>query len=227
MQSVAKWCGWICLLIVFGGCSAHQKVSPSKPPSIVPLSQVMPKPTPKAPGSLYTGYDNLFSDAKAYNVGDVVTILVNENIRGTGQTNTKAQRSNKMDLSVPAPTVMDRKVTGKTTLFGLGQKSTNSFQGKGGTNRSTKLLAKISARVVKVYPNGNMFIVGKKMVKINDDTQYLKISGIVNPRDIAANNTIDSSKVSDMYVEYNGQGFMNQTQKPGWLANFLMQVWPF
>jgi len=226
MQSIAKWCSGLSVLIILTGCASKQQL-PTKPPKIMEPPKVLNQPAKRPPGSLYNGYDNLFSDAKAYNVGDVVTILVNENIKGTGQTDTKSARTNKMDLSIPAPTVMDRKVTGKSTLFGFGQKSTNSFQGKGGTNRSARLLAKITARVVKVYPNGNMFIVGKKMVKINDDTQYLVISGIINPRDVDAQNSIDSSKVSDMYVEYNGKGFLNQTQQPGWLANFLMKIWPF
>ncbi len=209
------------------GC-AQKSPPPPKPPKVVPASKVMPKPTHKAPGSLYTGYDNLFSDAKAYNVGDIVTILVNEKLQGTGSTDTKSQRTNTMNLSIPAPTVMDKKLPkNKSTLFGFDQSSTNSFQGKGGTNRSARLIAKITARVVRVYPNGNLFIVGTKYVKINNDTQYLKISGIVNPAYINPDNTIDSSKISDMYVEYNGKGFLNQTQEPGWLANFLMKIWPF
>jgi flagellar L-ring protein precursor FlgH len=45
--------------------------------------------------------------------------------------------------------------------------------------------------------------------------------------DIDADNSVESSKISDMYVEYNGEGFIAQTQKPGWLANFLMEIWPF
>ncbi len=226
MQSYLKWCCAISLLIFLSGCSQKELVV-TTPPKIEPQQKLMPKPKYQAPGSIYTGYDNLFSDAKAYNVGDVVTIVINENLRGTGSTDTKTQRSNQMNLSFPTPTVMDKKMFKKNTIFGLDQKSTNSFQGQGGTNRSAKLLAKISARVIRVYPNGNMFIVGTKYIKINNDTQYLKISGIIHPQDINPDNTIDSSKISDMYVEYNGKGFLNTTQQPGWLANFIMKIWPF
>ncbi|BCD68398.1 flagellar L-ring protein precursor FlgH [Nitratiruptor sp. YY09-18] len=210
--------------MLFSGCVQKEYKAP-KPPTIA--QEQIQKPKYKAPGSLYNGYDNLFSDAKAYNVGDIITIVVNENIKGAGTTNTKSTRSNSMDLSFPAPTVMDKKLPKKETLFGLKQSSTNTFKGQGGTNRSAKLLAKITARVVKVYPNGNLYIVGKKYVTINNDTQYIKISGIVNPQYVNADNTIDSSKVADMYVEYNGKGFMNTTQRPGWLAQILMKIWPF
>jgi len=210
--------------MLFAGCA--QKAPQAPKPQPVAAAK-MQKPHYQSPGSLYNGYDNLFSDAKAYNVGDIITIVVNENIPGAGTTNTKSTRSHSMDLSIPAPTIFDKKVPKKNTLFGLNQKSSNSFKGQGGTNRSAKLVAKITARVVKVYPNGNLYIVGKKYVTINNDTQYIKISGIVNPQYVNPDNTIDSSKVADMYVEYNGKGFMNTTQRPGWLAQILMKIWPF
>ena len=225
MQSVIKLLCALCALTLFFGCAKRpSKLQP--PQRIVPEDVKMPKAS-RSPGSIYNGYDNLFSDAKAYNVGDVVTIEVIENLRGSGSTNTKTSRTHTMDLNFPSPIITDKRVPDKERLFGLNQESGNTFQGKGGTNRSARLIARISARVIKVYPNGNLFITGKKYIKINDDIQVLKISGIVRPVDIDADNSVDSSKISDMYVEYNGEGFMAQTQRPGWLANFLMKIWPF
>ncbi len=227
MQRYLRWGCAVSVLILFVGCAAkHEHIAPAFPK--IPQKNIAQKEQYKTPGSLYTGYDNLFSDAKAYNVGDVLTILVNEVVSGKGSTNTKSSRVNKMDLSIPTPTIMDKRLPkGKSSIFGLNQASTNTFQGKGGTDRSAKLIAKITARVVKVYPNGNIYIVGKKYIKINNDTQYIKISGIVNPIYINPDDTIDSSKISDMYVEYNGKGFLNTTQHPGWLADFIMKIWPF
>lgn len=211
------------ILIVLAGCSSKQKITPPK----VEAPDIKEQPVSKAPGSLYNGYDNLFSDDKAHNIGDIVTVKVYENISGQGSANTKASRTNDMDLSFPSATIMDKKVPNKTDVFALKQSSKNSFNGSGDTKRKAKLVATISARVVKVYPNGNLYISGKKYLKINEDVQILKISGIVKPNDISQDNTIDSSKISDMYVEYNGQGFMADNQSPGWLAKFLMKIWPF
>ena len=215
---------FIGFIAFFTGCANRQ--NNFKPPKIEP-PKVIQDQNKKAPGSLYNGYDNLFSDDKAHNVGDVVTINIIENIKGQGSTSTKSGRSNSMDLSIPSPTIKDKKVANKNTIFGLRQSSSNSFKGSGDTSRTAKLVATITARVVKVYPNGNLFIVGKKYIKINDDIQILKISGIVRPNDISQDNSIDSSKISDMYVEYNGKGFAADTQSPGWLAKFMMKIWPF
>ena len=212
------------LVLIFGGCASKEKkvvIPKIEPPKLAKDENK------RAPGSLYNGYDNLFSDDKAHNIGDVVTINVLENITGQGSSSTNAGRSNSMDLSIPSATIMDKKVPNKTTLFGLKQSSTNSFKGSGDTSRTAKLVATITARVTKVYPNGNLYIVGKKYIKINDDIQVLKIAGIIRPNDIAQDNSIDSSKISDMFVEYNGKGFMAANQKPGWLANFIMKIWPF
>lgn len=227
MSRFAKWCSAVSLILLITGCA------PKKPVPIVrdhwhDMHVKQQPPRYSTPGSLYTGYDNLFSDAKAYNVGDILTIIVNENVQGAGSTNTKMQRSHSMGLTFPTPTVLDKKAPkNKNMIFAFDQKAKNTFQGKGGTNRSATLFAKITARVVKVYPNGNLYIVGRKYIRINDDTQYVTISGIVNPAYINPDNTIDSAKIADMYVEYNGKGFLRTTQRPGWLAQILMKIWPW
>lgn len=230
MQSYCTFNSRICTLIfsflfilLIGGCSSKKSVSTP----VIEAPKITEQQNSKAPGSLYNGYDNLFSDDKAHNIGDIVTIKVYENISGQGSTNTKSSRNNDMDLSFPSATIMDKKIPNKTSVFALKQSSKNSFKGSGDTKRQAKLVATISARVIKVYPNGNLYIKGRKIIKINDDIQILKISGIVKPMDISQDNSIESSKISDMYVEYNGQGFMADTQSPGWLAKFLMKIWPF
>ncbi len=210
-------------LIFFAGCSKRTYVAPP----VVKAPEIIQEKSKKAPGSLYNGYDNLFSDDKAHNVGDIITVKVYENISGQGSANTKASRSNSMDLGFPSATIMDKKVPNKTDVFAFKQSSKNSFVGSGDTKRQAKLVATISTRVIKVYSNGNLYISGKKYIKINEDVQVIKISGIVKPNDISGDNSIDSSKISDMYVEYNGRGFMADNQGPGWLANFIMKIWPF
>ncbi len=225
MQSALLWFCTFCTIVFFAGCST--KVPKSTYTTLkIPkhLGQNQPR---RAPGSLYSGYDNLFSDAKAVNVGDILTIKVFENLRGSGSTDTKTTRSHTMDLSFPSPVIKGRKVVKNGPIFGFNQQASNGFKGKGGTNRSARLIATITARVIKRYPNGNLFIKGEKIIRINDDTQILRISGIVDPLYINPDNSVDSSRIANMYVEYNGKGFMAQTQRPGWLSNLLMKIWPF
>jgi len=170
---------------------------------------------------------NLFSDDKAYQVGDVITVKVVENISGSGSANSQSSRDTSVDLDFPSPTLMGKPLVNKSPIAGMKAGSKNNFKGTGKTDRKARLIATISARVVKVYPNGNLFIVGKKIIKINEDEQILRISGIVEPTYIDQDNSILSSKISDMYIEYNGKGFIADNQRPGWLAQFLAKIWPF
>ncbi len=190
--------------------------------------QMITVPEEKPPGSLFTGdANNLFTDDKAFKVGDIITIKVVENVTGSGSASTKAQEQANLGLDFPSVTVLGKSIPKQTPIASVKATSGQNFQGTGDTSRKAKLIATISARVVKVYENGNLYIVGKKIIKINDDTQELIISGIVKPTYIQQDNSVLSTQISDMYVEYNGKGYITESQEPGWLTKFLTKIWPF
>ena len=222
---ICRWALILPVIFLFSCAEKKQTLKPfePKPPEIVSERPVSP------PGSLFTEATatNLFSDDKAYQVGDVITVKVIENISGSGSANSQSSRDTSVDLDFPSPTLMGKPLVNKSPIAGMKAGSKNNFKGTGKTDRKARLIATISARVVKVYPNGNLFIVGKKVIKINEDEQILRISGIVEPTYIDQDNSILSSKISDMYIEYNGKGFIADNQRPGWLAQFLIKIWPF
>lgn len=219
-----RYAALLLTLLMLAGCSEKTPPEPfePKPP------ETIDEGPPPAPGSVYSlGYDNLFADDKAYRIGDVITILVSENMSGSGSANTKSSRDSALGLEIASPTLMGKTTPTDSPILGIKEKNTANFQGKGDTSRNAKLVATMSARVIKVYPNGNIYISGTKKVKINNDQQTLTIAGIARPTDIAQDNSIFSSQLSDMYVEYNGEGFMADSQEPGWLTKFLLKIWPF
>ncbi|NPA53146.1 MAG: flagellar basal body L-ring protein FlgH [Aquificae bacterium] len=212
-------------IVLLSSCSSKKVVVIEKPPPLPPdLGKIEQKPPP---GSLYTGTDNLFSDDKARNVGDILTIKVIETIAGSGGATSQGGKNTSVNLDFPAPVLMGKQTPNKTPIAGMQASSSNQFKGQGKTGRNANLIATITARVVKVYPNGNLFIVGEKLIKINNDEQILRISGIVKPSYIQPDNSIFSYQISDMKVEYNGKGFIAEQQEPGWLARFLIKIWPF
>ncbi len=190
--------------------------------------QMITVPEEKPPGSLFTGNpNNLFNDDKALKVGDILTIKVVENVVGSGSAATKTQEQSNLGLDFPAVNILGKSIPKQTPIASVKASSGQNFKGTGDTSRKAKLIATITARVVKVYENGNLYIVGKKTIKINDDTQELVISGIVKPTYIQQDNSVLSTQISDMYVEYNGKGYITDSQEPGWLAKFLTKIWPF
>jgi flagellar L-ring protein precursor FlgH len=102
-----------------------------------------------------------------------------------------------------------------------------NFDGKGSSDRTGHIKAYISATVEMMLPNGNLFIKGKREIRVNHETQYITLSGIIRPEDISPGNEISSVYVADARIGYAGAGPVADKQKPGWLGRIVDHVWPF
>jgi flagellar L-ring protein precursor FlgH len=89
------------------------------------------------------------------------------------------------------------------------------------------LTATISARVVEVFPNGNLFIEGRREISTNGETLIVMVSGIVRPEDVESNNSIQSKFIADAKIVYTGDGILAEAQSPGWLTRVATIIWPF
>jgi flagellar L-ring protein precursor FlgH len=103
----------------------------------------------------------------------------------------------------------------------------NEFDGSGQTSRDETMTASITARVVDVTPEGNLFIRGTREVKVNNETQYITLTGLIRPEDISPDNTVLSSYIADAQIAYSGSGSVSDKQRPGWLTRALDLIWPF
>jgi flagellar L-ring protein precursor FlgH len=79
----------------------------------------------------------------------------------------------------------------------------------------------MTAEVVEVRPNGDLLVVGKRTIQINAETETLKISGVVRPGDISADNTIVSTQIAQANIYLDGKGTVSNPQKPGLLSNMF------
>ncbi|HXI10804.1 MAG TPA: flagellar basal body L-ring protein FlgH, partial [Thermodesulfobacteriota bacterium] len=68
---------------------------------------------------------------------------------------------------------------------------------------------------------------GKKDTVVNNELQYIVLSGIIRPEDINEHNSIPSTLISDARIEYSGRGVIADEQGPGWMRRILDNVWPF
>ena len=105
--------------------------------------------------------------------------------------------------------------------------SNSSFSGEGSTTRATTLTTTITARVVEVFPNGNLLVEGAREIRLNNETQTVYITGVVRPEDISRSNKVPSAAVAQMEVRLQGRGSVSQPIKPGWLYRILTTVMPF
>lgn len=170
-------------------------------------------------------------DFKARRKGDIITIVISETASASKEASTDTSRGSTINAGMP--NFMGLENTGflKNNLGDLSKlinaNVESTYQGSGSTSRKENLNATITARVVEVIPNGNLMIEGRRNVKVNDEDQEIVLEGIVRPRDIAADNTVNSIYVADAKITYSGRGIISDRQRPGWLMNIVDKVWPF
>ena len=107
------------------------------------------------------------------------------------------------------------------------EESRSSFTGDGNTTRNGDLSGSVAVRVAREMPNGDLFLEGTKLVRVNNEQYHLYVSGLVRRADIAQDNSIRSSYVADAEIEFTGRGVLSDNQKPGLLTRFFNWIWPF
>jgi flagellar L-ring protein FlgH len=166
----------------------------------------------------------LYEDRRARFVGDTLTIVIEENNSASKKSSSTADRTGDVNLQVPTVSGFPAK-----TFQGANIEATSatSFEGKGDAASNNLFRGNLSVTVIEVYPNGNLLVSGEKQVTINQGTEFIRFSGVVNPLNVSATNTVSSTRVADARIEYRGNGYIDEAQTMGWLSRVFMNVWPF
>lgn len=143
------------------------------------------------------------ADQRAYRVGDVLTVLVQETTRARAQAATDTDKSIDFGIALQTPS------TSYDANLGIDGKT----RGAAGTSRVGELRAQLSVRVVAVESNGQLRIGGSQNLVVNGETQRISISGVVRPQDISAANTVWSSRIAEADVALEGKGVVSAAQR--------------
>jgi flagellar L-ring protein precursor FlgH len=207
-------------------CTAVMLVAARRepPPSYAPPP---PPPLPAAPanGAIFQsgyGYAPLTSGQRAAQVGDVITVVLTERTQGSSVNSSNLSREGSIGLSPPP--------TGPLSFFSstdVSMGGNNEFQGAGQTGQSNSLFGEITVTVAEVFPNGAMRVRGEKELRINRGHEFIRISGIVRPGDITADNRVASTRVADARIDYLGRGEIARASRQGWLQRFFTILSPF
>ena len=225
----------LALMVVSGCAPAVREVSRSPAASPPSLRTLEPVSSPAAEGSLYTSERGagLFSDFRARHVGDVVTVLLEEDLKGAKDVKTQTQRKSEMKMGLTglfglewAKRLEPRYVNSPANATvdptdAVGGSTSSKFDGSGKTSRDASLKGTVTARVIDVLPGGNILIRGSRELRINNETQYLVLTGVVRSRDLGPDNTISSTRIADARIEYSGGGVLSEKQSPAWFARLL------
>jgi flagellar L-ring protein precursor FlgH len=185
-------------------------------------------------GAVYNGRGGLFaSDVRANNVGDIITVKMEESMTAANSGSETTTKKDSYSFDLPEALFGPSSFIGKF-LFSDGVKedrlkagTEQSFQGSGTAAQANSLTGTISVTIVRVYPNGNLQIKGERKLSYNSGTEYIRLSGVVRPEDVTADNSVSSTKVADAQISYTGTGDMNDSVTKGWLSRYFAYVSPF
>lgn len=173
---------------------------------------------------------SLVSDARARAVGDILTILIQENNSATKNNSTSTGKSSSVDAGI-ASFFYGPQASGLLTKKGempaLKAAAKNDFNGGGKINNSESISARLPVTVVDVLPNGNLIIEGKRTTAFGGETQDAVLRGIVRTKDISANNTVFSYHIADATIKYVSKGAISDVQRKGWFTKVWDKITPF
>jgi len=221
-----------CLLLL-AGCVSTSDPGRTTMPDRYSLPEVRTKQLVPQEGSLYSEQSmDLYKDNRACRVGDIVSVDIVETSNGKKYARTKTERESSIAAGITQFFGFEKWLSGKNANFTPSDKSLevdlqNDFEGKGTTERNSTVTATISARVIDVTMEGNLVIQGYREIRVNNETQFIILSGLVRPQDISPGNSIKSTNIADARIEYSGTGVLTDKQQPGWLARGVDILWPF
>jgi flagellar L-ring protein precursor FlgH len=218
------------LALGLGGCATTPPTAVHQPMTARPAYRQMPQATS---GSIFQDVSvrPLFEDRRARYVGDILTVSITENNAASAESASNAKRSGAVSARVGALNVYPLnkiKQFNKLADMSVDTNSSNTFEGSGDVENTNAFKGTITVTVIEVYPNGNLLVSGEKQVAIGHQQEFIRLSGVVNPRDVKSEtNSVESSRVADARIEYKASGYVSEAQVMGWLARFFLSALPF
>lgn len=214
----------LALVALLPGCATVVGQQPGTLPPTLPPQPIGAEPADGAIFQQSTAI-TLFSDVAAHRVGDLLTIVLDERTQASKSASTEAAKDSSFDSG--SPTLLGRTITRNgTEILNNAWQTQQDFQGEGSSSQSNSLDGSITVTVAQVFPNGNLLVRGEKWLTLNQGEEYVQITGIVRPTDVAPDNSVPSFKVADARITYSGNGTVANASRPGLLTRFFLKAWP-
>lgn len=228
--------------LILAGCNTDPSTSVQQPMTMRPNPQptVMP-----ADGSIYHAANSrpLFEDRRARFVGDTLTVTLIEKTAGSTSNADSSSRSGSAAVAIGTPTILGYTPKSSITLpipggnnnFGNGGNFDTSFtassslksDNKDSNSNSNSFTGSITVTVIEVLPNGNLVVSGEKQIAINSNTEFIRLSGVVNPMNISSANVVSSTQIADARIENKSKQSLDTAQVVSMLSRFFVALLPF
>jgi len=208
------------LALLLAGCMSNQHVKQDDA-AWAPADPVTPSPAAATSGAIFQAGTALvlYADQRARQVGDTVTVNLVERTDASKQSSTSSARDG--SVSIPTGTLL-----GSALDFNTSLSSKQGFDGKGESSQSNRLTGSITVTVHEVLPNGNLRVRGEKWLTLNQGEEFIRVAGMIRPRDIGPDNSVASFKLADARITYSGKGSLADANQIGWLGRLFQIISP-
>ncbi len=219
------------LLVIVGSllmsaCSSLLPPTPNDPyfePQIPELPTVVERP--QQTGAIFSTRNAsfLYSDRTASQVGDLITVNLNERTNASKNADTEIKKNDQNSLV--DPTLFGRVPRLGSNTLSYDIDSARKFKAEADSAQANSLNGTITVTVAQVLNNGNLVIRGEKWITLNQGNEFIRLSGIIRPEDISTNNSISSIRVANARITYSGTGDLDESNQMGWLSRFFNSTW--
>ena len=197
------------------GCNVMPPQAMTHSPQFEPVYPIKQVQASSATGAIYVGRqsDSWFGKGRNFQVGDVITVLLNESTQAARSQVGSISRNSTNDMLSPGLAVLGNKLGGlmKGTDF---SKTDISNKGTGTADQTASLTGSVAVSVVEVMPNGNLVLRGEKQLALTEGSEVIQVAGIIRPDDVAPNNTVQSRRLAN-------------ASRAGWGTSAVLKLWPF
>jgi len=228
MMTRTLFCIPAILLALLQGCATEPVDMVLKPsPDFQPVYPLAKDAVRVTTGGIYSNRqsDAWFGRGRNYQVGDIITVLLDEKTQAARTQNTDVSREAKNTL--PSGT---SKSIGKVhpLLEGIDlNNNKTSSTGKGTADQLATLSGSVAVTVVEILANGNLMVRGEKKLGLAEGTEVIQVSGVIRPEDVGPNSTVQSRRLANAQIAYRGSGDLANASRAGWGTTAMHKFWPF
>ena len=157
-----------------------------------------------------------FSDNKARNVGDILTIIISETATTSATRSSSNSKSGNVNMQAGIG-VFDF----LNSIFPASISGSDNFKADGSSASTNRANGRVSVTVVEVEPNGNMVVEGTQSIWQNKNEHKITLRGVVRRDDVTYANTVSSAQVADATIRFDGKGPLNSKQRQGILTQIF------
>lgn len=208
-------------LVMLGGCQ-FVPPRPNAPAQVVEEdwgpTLANTSPGQGLDGSLYVPGQilPLYQDGRAYRVGDILTIVLDEDTQSVRGSDSSFNKSTQVNAD--APTVAGKSIKALSATAN----STGKFAGNAAAKQNNSINGYITVTVGKVMSNGVLFVHGQKLLNLGQGTEAVRFRGFVRGADISQSNQVSSQKVANAQIIYAHEAAKSApVQETGWLSRFF------